>query len=898
VTSDRGDRGSTDDDADSLLRAVADAPERIPEVVPERLGHFRIVGKLGQGGMGIVYRAHDERLRRTVALKVLPLAFARDEERRRRFLREARSAAALTHANIATVHDVAEDGGRIFIVMEIVEGEGLRDRVARGPVPPREAMRIARGIARGLARAHAAGVVHRDLKPDNVRLDAEGEPKILDFGLATLRETGAPLGKTALGTAETESVGTMEGRILGTPQYMSPEQARGDAVDARSDLFSLGAVIYEMCAGRRPFAGTSSAEVLAAILRDEPSPLRELAPEVPAELAAVVERSMAKSPVDRFRDARELLDALEAIPADASAGSATAVERSGGHPRVGRLAALSIGTVAVAVAIFFFVARERAWPQRASSAPAAGAAFPGRVRAITDWPPPKTSSHEAATLYAEGLQALRDASLVLFRSDLLRAVALDGHFAAARLRLAINSEIPEEAQRHLAAATQSRASLDERDLRLLSFADAVMRNPSQREKRYGAARELARDLPDDSEALFWAAAALKWSDAQDEARALLERAVRVDPKFAGAEFSITEIADLQGDLDGVLAASDRCLAIQPRAATCIAYESFVYEARGQCREVERQGRDIIAIDPLDWTGYEARLSALAAGGAPIDALADVAAKEAAGMAEPAKAKRVTDMNAANVALLAGDFASAEASLLAMQQAQADLADDRSHTAEGQLIALYDEEADGEKAAAVADAYLRKLPGYSRELVGPSRGPALWAARRAGRLSAMAAASKRDEWLEEARKPLAAWDVGGLWLSLFARGVETSEEAHEALAALPAFSPLPGGARWPEPRGELGIVHALAGNAEEAAGELRVATAWCGSWIDARYYHGTGRLFASMRARRLLGSILEQKGDRDGACSTYAAILSRWGSARTRSVTADAARARSKALGCR
>jgi serine/threonine-protein kinase len=878
VTNDGSDRGSKDD-ADSLLRAVADAPARSPEAMPERLGHFRIVGKLGQGGMGIVYRAHDERLRRTVALKVLPEAFARDEERRKRFLREARSAAALTHANIATVYDVAEDGGRVFIVMEIVEGEGLRDRIARGRVPPREAMRIARGIARGLMRAHAGGIVHRDLKPDNVRLDAEGEPKILDFGLAALRDTGAPLGKTALGTAETESVGTLEGRILGTPQYMSPEQARGDAVDARSDLFSLGVVLYEMCSGRRPFAGRSSAEVLAAILRDEPSPLRELAPEIPAELAGVVERCMAKSPADRFRDARELLDALEAIPAD-RAGS-----------RIRRLAVLTIAVAVAAASAVVLVARDR------GSSPPASPPSPPRVRAVTDWPPPRTSSHEAATLYAEGLQALRDASLVLFRSDLLRAVALDPHFAAAHVRLAINSKVPQEAHRHLAAATQGRASLDERDLRLLSFADGCMRDFSAREKCEGAARELARDLPQDPEALFWAAAALKWGDAQDEARALLERAVRLDPKFAVAEFSISEIADLQGDLDGVLAASDRCLAIQPRAATCLYYEGTVHDARGQCRELEREGRDIIAIDPLDWTGYDALLSALAAGGAPTEALADVAAREAACLAEPAEARRITDMNAANVALLRGDFASAEASLLALQQDQAELVDDRSHTAEGQLIALYVEQGDGEKAAAVADAYLRKLPGYSRELVGPSRGAALWAARRAGRLSATEAASKRQEWLEEVRKPLATRDARGLWLSLYARGVETGPEAQEALAALAAFSPLPDVVRWPEPQGLLGIVQALAGNGEEAAGELAVVTRWCGSWIDARYYYGTGHLFESMRARRLLGQILEQKGDRDGACSAYAAILSRWGSARPRSVTADAARDRSKALGC-
>src|SRR5258708_3923842 len=307
--------GGSDDD---FLRALARAPAiALPDdgADPERLAQFHIVRRIGQGGMGIVYRAEDEKLRRTVALKVLPRAFAQDEERRRRFLREARSAAAITHPNIATVYDVGEADGRVFLAMELIEGDTLRERLARGAMPVGEAMRVARAIARGLARAHGKGVVHRDLKPDNVMLDQDGEPKILDFGLAKLREaaTEAGSGKSALERAETASQITEEGRIVGTPQYMSPEQARGATVDARSDVFAFGVVFYEMLTGTRPFGGESSFEVLVAVTRDTPAPLRDRAPDLPAQLQAVVDRCLMKAPGERYASGKELADALEAL---------------------------------------------------------------------------------------------------------------------------------------------------------------------------------------------------------------------------------------------------------------------------------------------------------------------------------------------------------------------------------------------------------------------------------------------------------------------------------------------------------------------------------------------------------------------------------------------------------
>jgi serine/threonine protein kinase len=243
------------DASGSLPRGVpaeGDAPDR----PLERIAHFRITGQLGRGGMGVVYRAVDESLRRTVALKLLPDS-AGNEERRQRFLREARSAAAITHPNVATIYQVGDAEGRIYIAMELVEGENLRARMTHGQLDLTTAKELALQIARGLAAAHDKGIVHRDLKPENVMITPSGVVKLLDFGLAKAGVERPASGRTEAALAKTETVVTFdEGRVMGTPEYMSPEQALGEALDLRSDVFSFGIVLYEMPAPRRSASST------------------------------------------------------------------------------------------------------------------------------------------------------------------------------------------------------------------------------------------------------------------------------------------------------------------------------------------------------------------------------------------------------------------------------------------------------------------------------------------------------------------------------------------------------------------------------------------------------------------------------------------------------------------
>ena len=284
----------------------------------QRLGHYRIDGTIGQGGMGTVYRATDTRLDREVAIKVLPAEVTADMERRQRFRQEALLAAAFNHPNIATVHDVGEQERVTFIVMELVPGESLRHLIRSQPLDVRRAIDIATGIAAGLARAHRGGVLHRDLKPDNVVLTDDGVPKILDFGLGKLigdpdPEGGEPLAEAPTATIQTSPYLTRHGQIIGTLAYMSPEQVKGRSVDARSDVFSFGVLLYEMLAGTRPFAGESGLDTATAILRDDPMPLDELRRDVPPGLQAILARCLDKAPEERFASGQELHDALVAL---------------------------------------------------------------------------------------------------------------------------------------------------------------------------------------------------------------------------------------------------------------------------------------------------------------------------------------------------------------------------------------------------------------------------------------------------------------------------------------------------------------------------------------------------------------------------------------------------------
>ncbi|HEX9368932.1 MAG TPA: serine/threonine-protein kinase, partial [Vicinamibacterales bacterium] len=271
-----------------------------------RVGPYVIVSAIGRGGVGEVYLADDPRLRRQVALKILNAKFAEDESARGRFLREAQMAASLDHPNICTLHEIGTDGGSDYLVMQFVRGETLAQRLERGRLPLREALEIAVQLADALAYAHENGVIHRDIKPQNVMLTPEGRVKLMDFGLAK-----AP-GRLD-DQQETHAALTAAGVFLGTIAYMSPEQLAGRPADERSDIFSLGMTLYEIFAGRHPFAGPTHAATITAIASRPAAPLSEAAPDAPAALTPVLRRALALDPRERYQSTRDLLEDLESV---------------------------------------------------------------------------------------------------------------------------------------------------------------------------------------------------------------------------------------------------------------------------------------------------------------------------------------------------------------------------------------------------------------------------------------------------------------------------------------------------------------------------------------------------------------------------------------------------------
>jgi serine/threonine-protein kinase len=833
------------------------------DLVGRTLDHYRVVARLGQGGMGVVYRAEDTRLGREVALKVLPEAVAGDDERRRRFIREARAAAVVDHANIATVYDVGEADGCVYLAMELVEGTTLRERLAVGPLDAPEATHVARQIALGLARAHQRGIVHRDLKPDNVMLTRDGGVKILDFGLAKL---GEPVSSNReLSSQDTQ---TQEGRVMGTPGYMSPEQATGKPVDQRTDVYALGVVIHEMLTG------------------DLPGPYSDSKAEVGAGLTAIVSRCVARSPDMRWGDAGEVVLALDALGRNRSL-----VPKA--HRRRRLLAAAALAALATVAVVGGVVgaAAHRANPQPAPSS--SSQAPRPRATTLADLPLPATTVPEARNEYAAGIQFVRDDALESARVHFERAAALDPTMAMAHVRAAmtaLSTGDPEETRARFTKAASFRATLDERNRTLLEALEplAGRARPDEPEtiRRLEAAH--AR-FPDDEEFLLQ----LAYMTVGDPLRCVpaATRATQLDPSDAAAWEALGRSLALAGNIDDGRAALERCAAVSVESSDCFFWLGLLDGQSGRCQDMENESRREADVDAR--FGNVNLAIAMVALGRPEAVVRETMGRYLATYA-PERARIQKAQLDASMASLAGRFDLAAAALDEEARAL-----DASPTARVFFDRAWDlatgrvesrlEVGDEAGARAAAQDFATRSETLTRRGSQTYFGDAWWSiARVAGVPLDPARAAWAFAKLDSSAPGSAAW------VEAWASPVQTAEDAAQALAALsrdPRLA-LPRGGEdlWLDDDADAlaGRTLLLAGKPAEALPLLHRAAANCFalSWP-----------FQHMHALLDLGRAQEQTGDTAGACASYARVLAKWGAAKPRSVTADAARDGSRRLRC-
>jgi len=385
------------------------AQQQTTSLVGRSLGHYQALSLIGAGGMGEVYLAQDTRLGRKVALKLLPAAFTQDQERVRRFKQEARAASSLNHPNILTIHEIGEastaEGGAHYIVSEFVEGETLRALLRGGRLDIGKVAAITEQVASALNVAHEAGIIHRDIKPENVMVRPDGLIKVLDFGLAKLTE--APAQQMDSEAAAPAKLSTAPGMVMGTVSYMSPEQARGQKVDARSDIFSLGVAFYEMLAGRRPFEGATMSDVIAALLTAEPPPLRQYCAEATAELEQIVGKCLAKDREARYQSAAELTVELKALPPGSQTEGATTRGVEGTSPRLASWRWLLITAMALllVVALVRFLSLRRA-----------PGVQPDQIKSLAVLPLENLSGDPAQEYFADGMTEALISNLAQIRA--------------------------------------------------------------------------------------------------------------------------------------------------------------------------------------------------------------------------------------------------------------------------------------------------------------------------------------------------------------------------------------------------------------------------------------------------------------------------------------------------
>lgn len=861
------------------LSGLAESPEpcSAEDLTGSVFGRFRILSVLGRGGMGIVYLAEDAALAREVALKVLSLDVAEDPEHRQRLLREARASAALSHPNIAAIHEMGEVDGRLYIAMERIMGESLRQRIDKSPLSQDEAISIAKQILQGVAKAHEAGIVHRDIKPDNIMVNTEGVAKVLDFGIAKFvvghRDTTGPNATT-----------TEHGRLLGTPSYMSPEQANADAIDARSDVFSVGIVLYEMLTGKTPFRGRNFLDILAALARDDPQPISTINPDVEKSVELFVERCLRKDPAERYAHAGDALDALThlqhelALPRETPKPS----RRSIAHVPMA-ITVLLLGVLGV----FWFSQRGSKQSTTTTATPNASVTPsaslpPGPIPTpITGHPPPQSENESAIAAYREGLQALRDGAYVVAHNAFLRTIELDPTIGAVYVRLVITSiwlaPSPEDVRRFYRKAISHRDKLAERDKLLLAALEPIVQHePPDTEEAAKRLQEASERFPGDVE-LFAARSLTPFAPNMSPAAELdvSDHCLSLDPAYADCLQARASALFRLGRMEDAVAETNHCLEVSPAANDCLVDRMELHALFGRCEEMAEVARRMIANDTNDWPAHRSLATALLAQGRANTAVR--AALERGSESAPAGPReRMQRFNDVHFALLEGRFDDAERAYLEWKPRDDKSPFENAHRALAEnLIELYEVLGKPKDAAKVADEYLSTRDGWIKGFIRSMwDDPTIWFLKKkrdAGMISAATYEAERTKWMRlwESRltpdmKPIA-------WMQAYVIPANTEEEAQEALNIRPELKALEYYRKQPTPlHNALGKVYLLAGRAGEAIPHLSAVARDCRLLYDP---------IANTLAHARLGKAQEIEGQHAEACNSYGVVLQRWGKSR-------------------
>jgi non-specific serine/threonine protein kinase len=574
-------------------------------MIGKTVGHYRVVESLGSGGMGVVYRAEDTMLGRHVALKFLPPEAAADQTALDRFLREARAAAALNHPHICTIHEVENLEGQPVIVMEYLEGESLRSRIERGALPADELLTIAIQISDGLQAAHAKGVTHRDIKPANIFLGASGQAKILDFGLAKLapqRRHAAAVAGGASGMVTVDSEGlTSPGSAIGTIAYMSPEQARGEELDPRTDLYSLGAVLYEMATGQVPFSGSTSAVIFDGILHGAPRPPLQVNPKLPVELEHIISKALEKERDLRYQSASELKSDLKRLKRDLDSNARQPAAKAG---------ALESGVTSPAraeksVAVLYF--------ENLSGTKEDEYFRDGMTEDIIT----ELSKIAQLKLFPRSeVLAFRDKPITAphVGQQLNASYVLEGSLRRAGNRVRITAQLVETGTRHSVWAERYDRQLED----LFAIQDEIARSIAQALRITLSPHEektIARKPTDNAQAYDFYLRGRSYTRRfeLDFALHMMEQAIKLDPKFALAYVGMAWICgviiefrdkDPKWLAKGV-AACEKALTLEPQLPEALAARARLYFAEGKHEDAVRYARTAIALRPDCDGAYDA-----------------------------------------------------------------------------------------------------------------------------------------------------------------------------------------------------------------------------------------------------------------------------------------------------